>query len=223
MKKLGFLRWRNLFLFLFLSILAYGVFSFYHQPTTVSHFFETTMKQFPNNNIRTIFYIMGEYKTEFADFVAGKEITVSLIMYFDSSMYKQIKYYGTSKLTPKLLLIENTENPSDSKKIYADRLKEITFDSAFVNKGYLEPVSFDDTKRIAKYQGTVIFTREGALKLGSPLDFILRTYDISNEAVSIKVAPRHVAHQIEANKRTELLAFLAVSIAFLSLYFAGRK
>ena len=209
-------KWHYLFLIFFFVFIWGGLSCYYSEETKVSHFSE-----FSVTTLQTQVAIVGEYKTNGGGFIAGKKITICALLLLNKETYQQLKTFYESPNAPKIVFVENSEDPKDAEKDICENFEQLGFEECFVNPGTLEIVEFSDKENTIRLKGDVIFTKEGYMSLGMPIGPLLESYEIKD--IGIHVAPRYVEHQIEANKRMEFLSFITVAIAFLALFFGFRN
>jgi hypothetical protein len=206
------------FLLLSLACLAYGSYRFLHEEVEISHFSGFGIRQTSPTTLVTEASIIGQYKTRGEGFVVGKKITVSALLYLrDNNLYQQVKALAQG---PGFVIIENSEAPETSDRDISDVIGSGELGRAFTNPGVLRIVNCHDDKQTIVLQGDVVFTKEGQIEFGLPLQPILRSHGIRIQGINI--APSYVRHEIYWAKVVGFLAFVAIAVAFLSLFFGFR-
>jgi|LGOV01.1.fsa_nt_gb hypothetical protein len=213
--------WYYVFLLIFFVFVVMGFLPYIHTEKQISHFNEWAIGT-KDDSIKTLVAITGEYKTEGEGFVVGERITICAAIFVNEYDFKELKIWYESTGSPRLMFIENSENPEESGNDICENFEHRNFDDCYVNKGTLDIVKFRDQSQTIMVKGDVIFTKEGKLSFttanenNDPIGFLLNKYGIKETGVY--VAPRYVKYQIEANKRMESLSCITVAIAFLALF-----
>jgi hypothetical protein len=206
------------YIFLALSLLALiiGLYYYFRPRIQISHFSGFAIKQSGPGTMNTEASIIGQFKTSGDGFLVGEEINISALLYFrDKKLYEDVKKL-TGHTGPKIVIVENSENPEHAYKDVSNAIKKGNMNESFTNPGMLKIVQFYDDKQHMVLDGNVVFTKEGQLTLGMPLKPILDRYNLRIEGISI--APCHIRHQIRLNRLIVLLSFIAISGVFISLF-----
>jgi hypothetical protein len=142
----------------------------------------------------------------------GEVITIDLQLMLPHLLYEQL-----SKQLDSIpgVVVDGTEDPLRASKDVGSLLRNLNFDSSFVNYGLLKKVSFDKQRGMICLSGDVIFTTEGHMRFREPLSNLFTQRNV--QLTDLTVAPRYVRDQIETNKLVELLTFITVATGFLSL------
>ncbi|MCJ7808613.1 MAG: hypothetical protein MUP73_07990, partial [Dehalococcoidia bacterium] len=190
------------YIFLALSLITFiiGLYYYFRPRIQISHFSGIGIRQSSSGTISTEVSIIGQFKTGGEGFLVGEIINISALLYFkDKELYENLKNF-TGPTGPKIVFVENSENPEHAFRDVSDAIKKGSTDEAFTNPGTLEMVRFYDDKQHMVLDGNVVFTKEGQLTLGMPLKPILNRHNIRIEEIGISIAPHHIRYQIRLNR-----------------------
>lgn len=200
-------------------IAIYGVVFYFSKTESVSHFNSQLIAR-NGDNIETVFWINGQYKTDGPSFVVGKKISIDLWVYVrnvDIEKFKDDEY----RKNWGVLFVQNSENPDEARKDLSD-VSAKDMDRSFVNPGILRIVDYSLEKKTFKYSGQVIFTKPGSLELGSSfIEPYIQELRKSGR-FGLTVDPGYVQHQIDTNRIMKLLAFITTALAFGTLALSLR-
>lgn len=220
-KRLQKVRTNCYYIFLVAGVvlIAFGLYTFFHQGIQTSHFFGISVKPTSETTLVTEAYISGQYKTIGKGFFVGKRITISALLYLqDRQLYDQIKNLAKDL---DRVVIENSEAPEDAERDISEAVGEGNIDKAFTNPGTVRMVKFYDDKQTIVLEGDVVFTKEGVIAFGQPLKGVLDSYGITIQGMPVE--PASTKYQIDLNRTVLLLTFLTISVACLSVFFGFSK
>lgn len=209
--------WYYLFLILFFVAIVFLIYFYINEETIVSHFSYVATN---DTNANDIAIISGEYKATGSGFVVGDKISIYAILRFKYTESYQ-KQKNLLKFTNNVVFIENSENPEDVMIDISKNFENISFVDSSVRSGMLKVVEFSDENNAIKLKGDVVFTKEGYLAFGVPINFLFPNSAKNEEG--LYVSPIYVKYQIESNKRIEHLTIITVAVSFLALFFGFRN
>ena len=201
------------FLVLSLVLALYGLYAFFNQEVQTCHFSSISLPVKPEEPLRTTAFIQGQYKTIGEGFFVGKRISISLLLYLnDTLVYNEVRDSPAFDL----VIVKNSERPEHAREDISGSIQKGEIIGTGVGPGALRLTRCHDDKKTVIYEGDVVFTKEGQIAFGQPLEFLMDKYHLQIEGISI--APSHVKYQIRSNRLMLLLSFMALSIACLSLF-----
>jgi hypothetical protein len=213
--------WNNYYLFLFAAaiFIAIGLYFFFHQGTQVSHFNGIAVQSTSETSLETQLFIEGQYKTVGEGFFVGKEINVSALLYLrDKNLYD---YFKSMPEGARVVIVNNSEDPTEARKDISEPIQEGNKDKAFVNPGTLKMVKFYDGNQTIVLNGNVVFTKEGVIEFGQPLGPILQSYNVQIQGMPVE--PASTKYEIDLNRTVLLLTFITIAVAFIALFFGLYK
>jgi hypothetical protein len=206
-------KYHFVFLLVALVLMIFGLVNYFHQGVQISHFHSMSLGETGNTTI-TEAYIFGQYKTTGEGFFVGKKVSISALVYLaDKQLYSSLR----DMEAPKIVFVNNSEDPKDAGRDVGNAIRNGNLTGAFTNPGTLEMTFLNNTQLIV-LEGDVVFTKEGDLTFGLPLDVIMQSYNLEIEGVGI--APSYERSQVGTSRLVVLLSFVAASNVFLTVFVA---
>ena len=193
--------------------IIWGVFNYYHQQIQKYHYLEAGPVNTANFTGTPSYLLRLQLMTNGPGFFVGKPIEISaLLRYYDNESYNYAK--SLFKLSENSALVRNAESVEGFNKDISKAIKEIDLKNARIGSGLIYVTTFDDNNHNIVLEGEVVFTQDGIIQFGFPLD-ILTTRPTDTHFPSIE--PSSTKYQIELNKTVLLLTFITIGISSFSL------
>ena len=205
-----------------LGLTALGFSKLYTEIPVITHFGDIVVQRNSDSlaaGLETVGLLNGQVESKVGGFVAGEKLSIFMTLYLRQKEWKNFRQLFEKPGDNALVL--NSERIDDYDRDLRQLFHGGGLRSIVTTQGTIPVVQLDDEKRIAVFDGCVVFTKSGTLKFGDPLGLILETLMLDDFVMEI--APRHVMHQIQANRRSEAMSYFALAIAVLAVFVAVLK
>lgn len=205
-----------------LGLTALGFSKLYTEIPVTTHFGDIVVQHMggsPRGGLETVGLLNGQVESKVGGFVAGEKLSIFMTLYLRQKEWKNFRQFFEKP--GDMALVLNSERIDDYDRDLRSLFYDYGLDSVISTQGTIPVVQIDDSARIAVFDGLVVFTKSGTLKFGDPLGFLLKSLMLDDFV--LEIAPRHVMHQIQANRRSEAMTYFALAIAVLAVFVAVPK
>lgn len=197
-----------------LSLQGYSVFTEEHK--AVNHFQAYAMKETSETTFELLGIMQGQMSANASGFFVGDIVSISLLLRLDESDYNQ--FINMDREFQKLF-VANAEDVKDANRDISKEISQGNLTGAFIQPGILNVNDSFDDRQMLLFEGDVIFTEEGYVKLYSeiqPISLITQKYNL--EVKEFYIHPRHAKYQIDLSKSTVGLAWITAALICLTIF-----
>jgi len=166
--------------------------------------------------METVGLLNGQVESKVGGFVAGERLSIFMTLYLRQKEWTKFRQWFEKPGDNTLVL--NSERIDDYDKDLRQLFRDSGLRAIITTQGTIPVVEIDDQKRVAVFDGFVVFTKSGRLRFGDPLGLFLENLKLDDFVMEI--APRHVLHQVQANRRSEAISYFALAIGALAVFVA---